>query len=425
LRELHAETATHNPTPDGPLVGSGLRAALAEPSFRWFLGGMVGYTLALSILRFLLPWLAFSITQSVVMLGVVGLALAVPNVLLTSVGGVWADRIERHRILRVTQAGVASLTLIFSLTILIGQIQLWWLIAFAVAISSLNAFDQPARQALMPSLVPPSALVTAYGLNSAIWSTAGIVGPAICGAALALLAASGAGPGPLFLAASIGPLAMVLGTTRMRPRVEQRRAPRELWWREFASGARFVTQTPTVRSLFVLAFGASIFGQSYLLLMPAVTAELWSGNVSILALLVAAAGAGSLAGTAALVFAGPRRRRGALVLGFTLAFGLMVAVFAASRWLPASVALAALAGAVHSASGTLTQTLVQLVIPDGLRGRVMGMYALNHPIAPVGAMILGLVAVATGAAGAVVIGGLIVAALATMMIARSRVAALS
>jgi MFS family permease len=422
---MRAGTAIDNTTPDGGPAGSGLRGALAEPSFRWFLGGMVGYTLTQSILRFLLPWLAFSVTQSAVALGVVGLALALPNLLLTSVGGVWADRVERQRILRVTQTGVATLTLVFSLTVAVGQIQMWSLIVFAVAISSLNAFDQPARQALIPSLVRPSVIVTAYSLNSAIWNLSGIVGPAICGAALAFLATRGAGPGPLLLAASIGPMAMVFGTTRIRPRVQQRRGPRDLWWREFASGARFVIGTPSARSLFILAFAASIFGQSYLLLLPAVTAELWRGDVAILALLAATAGAGSLVGTTALVFIGPQQRRGALVLAFTLAFGLMVASFAASRWLPASVALAALAGAVHSVSGTLTQTLVQLVVPDSMRGRVMGMYALNHPIAPMGTMILGLVAVVTGAAGAVVIGGLVVTLVAMLMIVRSRVAALS
>jgi len=398
---------------------SPLRLALRERNYRWFSGGMVSFTLAQSMIRFLLPWLAYDMTGSTLALGLVGLALAAPNVLLAPFGGVWSDRLDRAALVRFTQTTVTALIATFALLVLAGTLQLWYLVLFAFAIGSVTAFDQPARQALIPALVPIAALTTALALNQMTWSLAGIVGPATAGALLAVTIPLGLGPGPIFVLTAAGSAAMVFATLQIRIPRARDRAARRPWSVEFLEGARFIVADPAARGLTFISFSGSILGSSYLFLMPAFAREIYGVDTTGLGLLVASSGVGALLGSIALALFGARMRRGRVALASSLGFGLAVIAFSLSRSLPIGLAILLVAGAINAVSFTTAQTLLQVSVPDRIRGRVMGIYALTFSLSTLGAAISGALAALVGPSAAVLTGG------ALVLVAAASVAVLS
>jgi MFS family permease len=398
---------------------SGLRLALRERNYRWFSGGMVSFTLSQSMIRFLLPWLAYDITGSTLALGLVGFALAGPNVLLAPFGGMWADRLERAALVRFTQTTVTLLIGSFAILVFAGTLQLPYLVLFAFAIGGVTAFDQPARQALIPALVPMAALTTALALNQMTWSLAGIVGPATAGALLAITIPLGLGPGPIFMLTVAGSAAMVFATLHIRiPRARERTARRH-WSVEFLEGARFIVADPAARGLTFISFSGSILGSSYLFLMPAFAHEIYGVDTAGLGLLVASSGVGALLGSVVLALFGGRMRRGRVALASSFGFGIAVVAFSLSRSLPIGLAILLVAGAINAISFTTAQTLLQVSVPDRIRGRVMGIYALTFSLSTLGAAISGTLAAFIGPSAAVLIGG------ALVLVAAASVALLS
>src|SRR4029079_8865403 len=191
-------------------------------------------------------------------------------------------------------------------------------------------------------------------------------------------------------------------------------------WREIVIGVRFITSNPVAFAMVALAFGASIFGFSTVFLMPAFADEVYQADVTQLGILVSAWGAGALVGIATMIFGLWDRHRGRVVLIAPVALGLVLLAFSLSRSFELSILLIAIAGALAFIFMTLAQTILQLLVPNALRGRVLGIYSLNFAISPLGATVLGILASFIGAAEAVGVGALLLCALSGIVLLRVR-----
>ena len=399
-------------------VGAGVGEVVAKASFRWYLGGMAVFSLAQTMNRFMLPWLAYEASHSSTVLGLVGLALAAPTLILSPIGGVWADRTQRLTLIRRTQGVWVVLFLVFAVVFAAGKGSLLLIVVVAIASGALIAFDQPARQALIPALVPTSGLSSAYGLLAASWNLSGLIGPSLAAALLAVALPLGLGAAPLLVVTAIGSVVMVLMTMRIRESIQGTARSKDTWWQELATGLRFIADTPAAGGLVLLAFGTSLFGFSAVFLMPAFAAEVFDANVGQLGVIVSAWGAGALVGITAIIL-GTWDRHRRIVLFTPGALGLTLLIFSASRTFEISVVLMAVAGALAFTYLTVAQTILQLLVPDALAGRVMGIYVLNYAISPLGATMLGILGGAVGAASAIGVGALVLCGLSLVVIRRT------
>lgn len=388
---------------------SGLRVALAQRSFRWYWIGMFGLAFATEVQRFSFPWLAYYLTESTIMVGLVGLFLGLPALVLTPFGGVLADRAGRGAIIRITLAAALAGSAALALLLLVfGEINVWIVLGFAALSGALSAFDGPARQAIVPGLVPRSALLNAMALTSSAWSISRIAGPAVAGVLLAVLLAWNAGPGGVFLTAAAGYGLIYLCMRQVQVPPLPPRASNQSVLREMAEGFRYIGRDRLVRILFVIMFVNSTFGMSYLLIMPVFAAEVFEVDTTGLGLMVSSVGIGALLGTFLLASTGGFQHRGRVLIVTSVLFGVALIAFALSVSFVMALIVLLLSGGIASWYQTNAHTLLQMIVPDAVRGRVMGTYTLIWALAPLGAAILGAMAAVWSAPTAVAIGGTVV-----------------
>ncbi len=378
--------------------------ALREPEFRRFYGSFVAFTLSQSMLRFLLPWLAYEITHSTLVLGLFGLAVGGLQAGLSPIGGVWADRVDVRAVIRITQACAAVLALALAALVLIAQVHAWLLLVIAAGFGCVFAFDQPARQALLPLLVTGRGLSGATSLVGMTWNISGIVGPGLASVALAVLLTAGVGAWPLFVIVAVGYLALTRTIAGIEPRARELQ-PRRHWVREIQEGLVFMLGERIQRSMIVLTVANSVLGASYVQLMPAFAHDVFHTDVTGLGILVASVGVGGAIGAAVTGLNRGARHYGATALGASLLLGTSLIAFGAASNFPVAVALAALGGAANGAGFVAALSLVQTVVPPHLYGRALGLLAVSSSVAPVGAALLGTLALPIGVQAAVSVGG--------------------
>jgi MFS family permease len=347
-------------------------------------------------------WLVYRLTGSAVLLGAVGFAGQIPIFLLATVGGVVADRYSRHRVVVATQT--ASLLLAFALAALTltGAVHIWHIFTLAALLGAVNAFDIPARQAFIVEMVEREDLINAIALNSSMFNGARVVGPAIAGVLVAWI-----GEGWCFFVNGVSYLAVIAGLLMMRlPRRAALGEPREPVLERVIEGFRFVIGNPPIHALMMLLGLVSVAGMPYAVLMPIFADQILHGGARGLGLLMGASGVGAVA--AALLLA---VRRGVLGLGRVVAaaagaFGVSLIAFAYSRDFRLSLALMLPVGFSLMLQMGSSNTLIQTMTPDRLRGRVMAVYSMMFMgMAPIGALFAGVAAHRLGAPAVVAIGG--------------------
>ncbi|MFN8556547.1 MAG: MFS transporter [Dehalococcoidia bacterium] len=393
--------------------------ALRHRNFRLYWFGMLVAIIGWQVQMVAQGWLVYELTGSTALLGAVGLTQAIPTIVLTLAGGVVADRVDRRRLLIITQGSVGLLLALLAALVLSRTVQLWHIFAIAFAVGGVWAFDQPARQALVPHLVEREDLMNAIAMVSMVWQSSRIIGPAIAGPMIAWL-----GVGPCFLVTTIGMLGMItsLRTLQVTPIVP---TGRHNALADLRDGLGYVIRTPIFSMLIGLTFFNSLFGMSYVQMMPVFAKDVLAVGSRGLGLLLAVGGAGALIGTTILATLGIIRRKGLIVLGGSAVFGVLLIGFALSRSYALSLALLFVIGAVNSVYMTTVNTSLQALVPDELRGRVMGIFTLTWSFLPLGGFLAGAVAgqfahPATGASLAIAAGGVavILAALAAALSAR-------
>jgi MFS family permease len=366
-----------------------------------------------------LGWLVLEITDSPFAVGLNQALRSFGVLLFTLYAGVVVDRVDKRRLIVWTQALQMLEALALAALVWTKTVTTWQVMALAILFGIVNAFDIPGRQAFLAELVGKEDLMNAIALNSSMFNAARIVGPAVAGI---LIGATGVGM--CFFLNGVSYIAVIGGLLAMRlPPFVQHRAPGSAW-EGFHQAVRFIRSDARVTALVVLVAVFSVLGFPFLVLMPVIARDVLHADARGYGALMAAVGVGAMLGALGLALAGRRVHEGWALLGGGAAFGALLMVFAAARGLGTAVALLALAGCAMIVTTALANTMLQTLVPDDLRGRVMAFYAFVFVgMAPFGAFQAGLVAEHTGAPFAIALGGagcLIAAALAAWRVPELR-----
>jgi MFS family permease len=395
-------------------------SALRARNYRFYWLGLVCYVFGHRAEYVTFAWITWEVTRDALSLGYLGLAQGVPLVVFQLWGGVLADRMNRLRLLLVTQLLTAiALTVAFGLTVL-GQIRFEYLLVLAAASSVFRAFDEPSRLSLVPRLIERERLPNAIALGSIPWQAGRMIGPSVTGI---LIAAFGGAVGfGIAAGASYAALALY---SRVRIPDEIRAGDGQHALRQFADGFVFVGRDFVFASLIGLALFNSLFGMSYVTLLPIFADSYFQTGSTGYGLLNAAHGAGALVGTLTVATIAHRlMRRGRLVLVLAACVGveLMIVAVAPGMWL--ALPVLALVGFSNTFYLTQVSTFIQQNVAEHLRGRVLSIYSLCWNLMPLGGLIAGALAAAVSARFALLIGGALVAANALLLLTSRRLRAL-
>jgi MFS family permease len=376
--------------------------ALRHRNYRLFMSGQLISLIGTWMQSVAESWLVYRLTGSAVLLGVVGFANRIPVLLFSTVGGTLADRYNRHHIVIATQVASMCLAGLLAFLTLTGKVQVWQLMAIAASLGVVNALDIPARQSFVVQLVAREDLPNAIALNSSMFNGARIVGPAVAGVLVA-----GVGEGWCFLANALSYVAVILGLLLIRvssvTRPAQRGSPLAL----VAEGFRFVSQSPPIRALLLLLGLVSLMGTPYAVLMPIIADQGFHAGARGLGILMGAAGVGAFIGALRLARRTTLQGYGRSIAIAALVLGVSLVAFSTARQLWLAVALLVPVGYAMMTQMAASNTLIQSMVPDALRGRVMAMYSMMFMgMAPVGALLAGMLADRLGASTTVALGGL-------------------
>ena len=336
-----------------------------------------------------LNWVVYDLTGSAVQLGILNGLRALPSLITGLLGGVAADRVDRKRLMLWTQWILLALYLALGTLIVGGWVEVWHLMVFTVVTGIVWTFNQPVRQALLPSLVPREDLMNAMALQSAGFNITRVAGPAIGGLLIAWVGAGGA----IFAEAATF-VGVLIATAMMRvppipPRVSGAGSG---VWHDLAAGFRYIGRTPDVRGLLVMALLPFAVIMPYTTLLTIFAKDIFHMGAAGLGLLMSISGIGALAATLGVASLGSYRGKGKLLIVCAAAMSVTLIGFALSPWLPLSyLMLIAVAGA-SMAYMTLSNTLVGIIVPNEFRGRVMSVYMLDRGLMPLGSMFAGTVA---------------------------------
>lgn len=346
-------------------------------------------------------WLVYRITHSSLLLGVTAFASQIPVFLLAPLGGVIADRYDRRRTLVLTQALSMLLAGALAAVTLSGVVNIGWIIFLAALTGLVNAVDMPTRQAFVVDMVSRDDLMNAIALNSSMFNGARVIGPAVAGLVVAAI-----GEGWCFLANSISYIAVISGLLLMKVPAKQRTSKQPSALSQIKEGFSFVAHTPPIRALLTLLAVVSLFGMSYSVLMPVFADQILHAGAKGLGILMGFSGIGALAGAVTLAMRRELAGLGRWVALAALCFGCFIAVFAASRRLWLSCLVLLCSGFFMMVQMSSSNTLVQSMVPDHLRGRVMAIYSMMFMgMAPLGSLVAGSIAHRIGAPWTVAAGG--------------------
>ena len=375
--------------------------ALQYRNYRLFFAGQLISLIGTWMQNVAQAWLVYRLTGSPVLLGAAGFCAQIPVFLLAPVGGVVADRYNRHRLVVATQT--ASLLLAFALAALTlsGTVRVWHIFVLSALLGVVNSFDIPARQAFIVGLVSKPDLINAIALNSSMFNASRVVGPAIAGILVA-----GIGEGWCFFANGASYIAVIAGLLMMRVPPHRVAAHPDSPLSRMAEGFRFVIRHPPIHALLALLGVVSLTGMPYAVLMPIFAARILHGGARALGLLMGSTGIGALAAALTLASRRDLKGLGRWVAFAAMGFGAGLVAFSISRIFWLSAAILALCGFAMMIQMGSSNTLIQSMSPDRLRGRVMSVYSMMFMgMAPFGALLAGAVAGRVGAPLTVAGGG--------------------
>lgn len=380
----------------------GIARALRHRNFRLFFSGQSVSLIGTWITRIATSWLVYRLTHSALLLGLVGFCGQIPTLVLAPMAGVLVDRWDRHRILVWTQVLSAVQSLALAVLALSDTITIGWILWLQVAQGLINAFDTPARQAFVVHMVEDREdLPNAIALNSTMVNGSRIIGPSIGGLIIAAV-----GEGWCFMIDAVSYIAVIVSLLAMRLPPFPRRAHGGAMLDELRTGFRYVSRFAPVRTALLLLALVSLMGMPYTVLMPMIATQTLHGGAHTLGFLMTASGLGAVGGALYLA-----SRRSVLGLGrvmvlATLAFGAGLIAFSQARTLWAALLVLPVVGAGMMIEMASTNTILQTVVDESLRGRVMAFYTMAFlGTAPIGSLLAGIVANHVGASPTILLGG--------------------
>lgn len=390
--------------------------ALRHRNFQLFFGGQLISLIGTWMQTLAQSWLVYRLTYSAALLGAVAFASQIPVLFFGPVAGIVADRHRRHRLVIATQAAMMIQSLLMAALTLAKVITVSEIFVLAFLLGVCNAYDIPARQSFLVEMVGSEDLMNAIALNSSMFNGARIVGPAIAGVLVAKL-----GEGMCFLINGLSFIAVIVGLWVMRissPRPDRGGAGK---FEQFKEGMRYVFQNVALRSLLLLLGIISLLGMSYMVLMPVFADQILHRGARGLGWLMTSAGFGAL--LAALWLAARKHVLGLdrVVAGCSTGFGVCLILFAISKTFWLSLLLLVPAGFCIMVQMAATNTLVQSIVSNEMRGRMMGLYTMMFlGMAPFGSLMAGFLAQHFSAPIAVLVGGVACIVSATVFVVRLR-----
>jgi MFS family permease len=379
----------------------GLFRALGYRNYRLFASGQIISLIGTWMQTVAESWLVYRLTGSALLLGVVGFANRIPVFLFSTLGGAVADRYNRHRIVVATQIASMLLASLLAFLTLTHLVQVWHLMAIATLLGLVNAFDIPGRQSFVVELVAREDLQNAIALNSSMFNGARIIGPAVAGVLVAAV-----GEGWCFFANAVSYLAVIAGLLMMRVPQTAPLAPQTSMWAHVAEGFRFVLRSRPILVLLLLLGLVSLMGTPYSVLMPIIADRTFHAGSRGLGLLMGGAGVGAFIGAISLARRVGLKGYGRSIGLGAIGLGLSLIAFSTVRYFWIGVALLLPVGYCMMTQMAASNTLIQSMIPNSLRGRVMAVYSMMFMgMAPIGALLAGAVAGWVGATMTVAIGG--------------------
>ncbi len=346
-------------------------AALGYRNFRLIWSGLIVSNMGTWMQNVANGWLILQLTNSPLWLGLLGLSFALPMIILPPMAGAVVDRVNRVHLLYITQSTQALVAFVLAILTWTGVVQVWHILAVSLIGATMLAFDNPARQALIPDLVQPRDLLNALSLNSATYTGAALVGPALAGVMLEPL-----GAGSLFFINSVSFLAVIFALATMREVRTHSGGQIGKLSSSFKSGISYAWKNRLIMALLVMSAIGSLFGRSYQNLLPAFS-DIWNAGPEGYGLLLAAAGGGALVGAFGLASFKQMDHAGAVMLVSGLLFSLSLIGFSLSPSYLLGVALLFIAGVTSTVFSTIISTFIQVIIPNEMRGRVMSLYTVT------------------------------------------------
>jgi MFS family permease len=396
-----------------PRLKESLRA-LRHRNFRLFFGGQFISLVGTWMQGVAQSWLVYRLTGSSFLLGAVGFAGQIQVFLLASIGGTIADRYDRRRVVIATQSASMLLAFILAALTLTGYVRVWHIFVLAALLGAVSAFDIPARQSFYVEMVGKADLINAIALNSSMFNGARILGPAVAGILVASI-----GEGWCFFVNGVSYIAVITGLLLMDIRSQPRRITEASPLARILEGFRFVRGATPIRDILLLLGLVSLVGVPYAILMPIFAGQILHGGARGLGILMGAAGAGALFGALGLAMRSGIQGLGRWVGYASAGFGVSLILFSMSRSFWLSVVLLLPAGFFLMVQTASSNTLLQSMAPDDLRGRVIAAYSMMFMgMAPFGSLLAGLLAEKLGAPLTVATGAVVCIAGALVFLSR-------
>ena len=413
------ENAPAGSAPPGERRGARWQAAgraLRHRNFQLFFSGQLISLIGTWMQTVAQSWLVYRLTGSGLKLGAVGFASQIPVFLFAPIGGIVADRSHRKHVVIATQVASMLLAFVLAALTLTHRVQVWHVFVLAALLGVVNAFDIPGRQSFLVDMVGKEDLMNAIALNSSMFNGARVIGPAVAGVLVARL-----GEGWCFFVNGVSYIAVIIGLMLMDvhapPRVSGKGSPLE----HIIEGFQFVSRTAPIRALMLLLGVVSVTGMPYVVLMPIFADKiLHDGGQEFatligshdlgavrLGILMGSAGVGALLGALTLAVRSGVKGLGTWISVCCAGFGFSLMLFAFSKSFWLSVLLLLPVGYFIMLQMAASNTLIQVMVPDALRGRTMAVYSMMFMgMAPIGALLGGALSDRLGAAMTVAIGGL-------------------
>jgi len=407
---------TAPPEPDRGLRWQAAGRALRHRDFQLFFSGQLISLIGTWMQTVAQSWLVYRLTGSGLKLGAVGFASQIPVFLVAPIGGIVADRSNRKHVVIATQVASMLLAFVLAALTLTHTVTVPYVFILAALLGVVNAFDIPGRQSFLVDMVGKEDLMNAIALNSSMFNGARIIGPAVAGVLVARL-----GEGWCFFANGVSYIAVIAGLLLMKVRPMPKASAETSPLEHLKEGFQFVRRTAPIRTLLLLLGLVSATGMPYVVLMPIFADKILHGGgqefASLigshdlgavrLGILMGAAGVGALLGALTLAVRSGVKGLGRWVAVCCAGFGLSLVLFSFSKSFWLSVVLLLPVGYFIMLQMSSSNTLIQAMVPDDLRGRAMAVYSMMFMgLAPIGALLGGALSDRLGAPRTVAIGGL-------------------
>lgn len=374
-------------------------AALSVPDYASYFYGMVAFFGGMNMMLVLRGYLVYELTKSEIALAMIMLSVALPMLVMAPIGGVISDRVDRRSLMIWAQGAVFALNLANTILISTGVIEFWHLVLLSVGSGTAFSFIMPARQAMLPNLLPRTLLMNGMSLSSSAMNATRIVAPAVGGM---LIAPIGIGGGFAVLTALYAlSIIFSFGIPKMPPAT---RDAKLTFFTDFADGFRYIRNDRLVLGLLLLGTVPMVFAMPHQTLLPVFAEEVWHVGSSGLGLLTAMGGVGGLAGGLLVANMDRYPHKGRIMLVGAMATGVFLAAFALAPFFETALPMIAGVGLAMMVFTTVNNTVVTSVIPDHVRGRVMSVMMMSFGLMPLGAVPASILAESVGTPAVVAAG---------------------